>query len=99
MMRTDSEVFTEWDGSKLNDVKTRGGFAELIFSPRGDMSNWYMAGLFNWIDSDLDYLDYTSATLHAGYIVRRNLKVVSEFTYHFSGAQFGKVSAGFVSAF
>ncbi len=97
--RTDSDVFIESDGSKLSDVMTQGGLAELIFSPRGDMSNWYMAGLFNWIDSELDELDYTSATLHAGYLARRNLRIVGEFTYQFSGSQYGKVSAGFVSAF
>ncbi|MFH0842629.1 MAG: hypothetical protein V1903_08420 [Bacteroidota bacterium] len=97
--RIDSDVFIESDGSKLTDVNTQGGLVELIFSPRGDMSKWYMAGLFNWIDSELDDLDYTSATLHAGYLLRRNLRVVGEFTYQFSGSQYGKVSAGFVSAF
>jgi hypothetical protein len=97
--RTDSDVFIESDGSKLTDVKTQGGLAEIIFSPKGDMSKWYLTGLFNWIDSELDELDYTSATLHAGYLLRRNLRVVGEFTYQFSGSQYGKVNAGFVSAF
>jgi len=99
LRRTDSDVFMESDGSKLTDVMTQGGLAELIVSPRGDMSNWYLAGLVNWIDSEIDELDYSSATLHAGYLLRRNLRVVSEFTYKFSGTKYGKVSAGFVSAF
>jgi hypothetical protein len=97
--RTDSEVFIESDGSKLTDVLTHGGMAELIFSPKGDMSKWYLTGLFNWLESDLDELDYSSATLHAGYLLRRNVRIVSEFTYKFSGTSYGKLSAGFISAF
>ena len=42
------------------ELATRGGFAELIFLPRGDDSPWYGAGLFNWVDSDQDELDYTA---------------------------------------
>jgi hypothetical protein len=81
------------------DVKTQGGFAELIYSPKGDMSNWYLTGLFNWVDSDVDALDYTSATLHTGYLLRRNVRLVSEFTYQLSGTKYGKANIGFVSAF
>jgi len=97
--RTDSKVFMEADGSKLSDVSTRGGFAEIIYSPKGDMSKWYLTGLFNFVDSDIDELDYTAATLHAGYLLRRNLRLVSEYTYKFSGISYGKVNAGFVAAF
>ena len=84
----------------FDDIITEGGFAEVIFSPKGDMSNWYLTGLFNWVESEMDNLDYKSATLHAGYLVRRNLRVVSEYTYSVSGiSDYGKVSAGFISAF
>jgi len=55
--------------------------------------------LLNWVESDLDYLDYRSATLHAGYLIRRNVRLVTEFTQVFSGQSYGKWSAGFVSAF
>jgi hypothetical protein len=87
------------DGLNYKNVKTQGGFAELIFSPKGDMSKWYLTGLFNWVDSDVDALDYTAATLHAGYLLRRNVKLVSEFTYKLSGTKYAKVNVGFVSAF
>ncbi len=97
--RTDSDVFLESDGSGITDVLTHGGMAEIIFSPRGDMSKWYLTGLINWLESDLDELDYGSATLHAGYLLRRNVRIVSEFTYKFSGTSYSKVSAGFISAF
>jgi hypothetical protein len=99
IIRTDSRVFDSDDRLNYRDVKTQGGFAELIFSPKGDMSNWYLTGLFNWVDSDVNALDYTAATLHAGYLLRRNLRLVSEFTYQLSGTKYGRVNVGFVSAF
>ncbi len=40
------------------------------------MSKWYLTGLFNWVDSDLEELNYQAATFHAGYILRRNLRIV-----------------------
>jgi hypothetical protein len=97
--RTDSEVYQETDISMHNDVKTQGGFTEMIYSPKGDMSKWYLEGLYNWVASDIDDLDYQSASLLAGYLLRRNLKLVSEYTYQFSGDSHGRVSLGFVSAF
>jgi hypothetical protein len=97
--RTDSHVFDEDSGLNYDNVLTHGGFAELIFSPKGDRSKWYLTGLCNWVDSDVDALDYTSATLHAGFLARRNLRFVSEFTYEFSGIQNKKLSLGFVAAF
>jgi hypothetical protein len=97
--RMDSEVFIGSDGTTLDDVKTSGGFAEVIYSAKGDMSNWYLTGLVNIVSSDADGLDYRSATIHAGYLLRRNVRIVSEYTYKFSGASYGRVSAGFVSAF
>jgi hypothetical protein len=51
------------------------------------------------VDSDLEDLDYTSATLHAGYLLRRNVRLVTEYTYLFTGSRYGKLSAGFSSAF
>jgi hypothetical protein len=97
--RTDSQAFIEEFGDIWTDVVTDGGFAEIIFSPKGDMSKWYLTGLMNLVDSDDDELDYRSATLHAGYILRRNVRIVTEFTQVFLPASFGRVNVGFVSAF
>ncbi len=97
--RTDSEVFIDPEEPMQSDLRTQGGFAEIIYSPKGDMSTWYLTGLLNWVESDLDMLDYRSATLHAGYLIRRNVRLVTEFTQVFSGNSYGKLSAGFVSAF
>jgi len=98
--RTDSRVFLEgFPYEMMEDVETMGAFAELIFSPRGDMSKWYLTSLINWVESDYDPLDYASATLHAGYLLRRNVRVVGEFTQQFRGPDYGKVSFGVVTAF
>ena len=56
--RRDSNPYFALD-LPADKVMTRGGFAELIYLPRGDDSRWYGAGLFNWVESDLDDLDYT----------------------------------------
>jgi hypothetical protein len=99
LWRTDSDVFLNPEEPMRENVLTHGGFTEVIFSPKGDMSTWYLNGLLNWVESDLDYLDYRSATLHAGYLIRRNVRLVTEYTRVFSGNPYGKLSAGFVSAF
>ncbi len=99
LWRTDSDVFLNPAEPMRENLLTHGGFAEVIFSPKGDMSTWYLNGLLNWVDSDLDILDYRSATLHAGFLIRRNVRLVTEYTRVFSGDPYGKLSAGFVSAF
>jgi hypothetical protein len=99
--RSDSDV-TTGDGESLvllKDVATHGGFAEFIFSPKGDMSNWYFTVLGNWVDSDMDELDYSSLSLHAGYLLRRNVRLVGEYTRQFSNDPYGKASLGIVAAF
>lgn len=96
--RTDSEVNTGiWE--HFEDVLTHGGFAEIIFSPKGDMSNWYLTLLGNWIDSDMDDLDYSSVSFSAGYMVRRNIRLVGEYTRQFANEEYGRASIGFVAAF
>ena len=98
--RTDTRVIIDgFPSSVENDVVTSGAFAELILAPKGDMSKWYLTGLFNWVESDYDPLDYSSATLHAGYLLRRNMRIVGEYTHQFRGTSYGKVNVGVVTAF
>jgi hypothetical protein len=82
-------------------VKTKGGFAELIYLPRGDDSRWYLVGLFNRVTSDLKELDYSSATLHYGRMLRRNIRGTAEFTYVFDSVynKYGRVAFGLITAF
>jgi len=83
------------------EVATRGAFAELIYLPRGDDSPWYGAGIFNWIESDQEDLKYTAATLHGGWMLRRNFRLVAEATYAFrSGSgKYPRFGIGLVTAF
>jgi hypothetical protein len=98
--RTDSDVYTGSEESlNTEEVLTQGGFAEIIFSPKGDMSNWYLTLLGNWIGSDMDELDYSSVTLHAGYLLRRNVRLVGEYTQQFANENYGRASIGIIAAF
>ncbi|MFC2131186.1 hypothetical protein ACFLSQ_07105 [Bacteroidota bacterium] len=89
------------DNNASKDMETKGAMTELIFTPNGDESKWYGAGLFNWIESDIQTLNYKTGTLHFGYLLRRNLRIVAEGTYDFSikDKEYAKFSLGFVSAF
>lgn len=82
-------------------VRTKGGFAELIFLPKGDDSRWYLVGLLNWVNSDVDELDYGSATFHFGRMLRRNFRATAEFTYVFDSSygDHGRLVFGLVTAF
>ncbi len=64
-------------------IATRGGFAELLYFPKGDDSRWYAAGIFNWVDSGQPELKYTAAGVHYGYLLRRNMRATVEGTYVF----------------
>ncbi len=98
--RTDSDVILPgFPNQYEKNVVTSGAFAEIIYAPKGDMSKWYLTGLFNWVESDYDPLDYSSATLHAGYLLRRNMRVVGEYTRQFMGTSYGKVNVGVITAF
>lgn len=80
------------------NTETTGAFGELIFTPEGDESKWYSVALYNWINSDLNALDYESGTLSLGYMLKRNIRLIGEFTYNFN-IKFGQLSLGIISAF
>ena len=80
------------------EVKTQGGFAELIFRPDGDESIWYMVALYNQVDSDDNALDYKSIAGHIGYLLRRNIRLVGECVYDIDN-EYAKFNVGFVTAF
>jgi len=80
------------------EIKTKGAFGELVYTPNGDNSKWYAAGLFNWLESDYQDLNVKTATGHLGYVLRRNIRLTTEYTYNFT-KKFGQVSLGFISAF
>lgn len=97
--RIDDELFlTEASTLPVAEVETEGFMSEAIYTPDGDESKWYLAGLYNWVDSDYDAADYKSATGHIGYLLSRNIRLVSEFTYDFVH-EYGQFGIGIVSAF
>lgn len=85
-------------GGSPPEIRTRGAIAELVFSPRGGDSNYFLVGLFNWVDSDLDELDYRSLSLHYTYLLRRNIRLVAEFGREFERER-NRLGFGLVSAF
>ncbi|MBN2282088.1 MAG: hypothetical protein JXQ65_16010 [Candidatus Marinimicrobia bacterium] len=77
MIRTDSDpLFINSD-----DITTNGMVVELVFSPQYDRSRFYYTALYNRIDSDWDAADYHTATLSASYLLRRNIRLIGEFTH------------------
>ena len=96
--RDDNPYFSAFRPEKIS---TRGGFAELVYWPKGDDSRWYAVGLLNWVDSQQKDLVYSSATVHYGYLLRRNMRLTGELTYVFNGPvkKYPRLSLGLVTAF
>jgi hypothetical protein len=101
LLRNDTEVLTPENTEPVNDISTHGLMGEVIFSPEGDESEWYAVGLYNYVESDYNPADYHSATLHFGYLLRRNVRLGCEFTGVFTDPDNprGRLSLGFTSAF
>jgi hypothetical protein len=104
-LRNDSEVFpSESEFNTRENLDTEGILGELIYSPKGNNSDWYLMGLYNYVESDFDPADYESFTFHAGYLIRRNVRFAAEYSIIDSyienqNEQYGQFSVGFVSAF
>lgn len=82
----------------LRSAKTNGSFVELIYTPKGDESKWYAAALLNYINTDYPDSDYKTAALHAGYLLRRNIRLYGEFIYDILKKS-NQLLVGFVTGF
>ena len=71
---------------------------EMVIAPQGDESDIFLVALVNWIDSDLDDLDYKSVTGHLSYVLKRNIRLCCEFTRNCENKT-NRVGMGFVTAF
>jgi len=96
MERRDSDP--EFAGLDEPDIETRGGMAELILMPDGDRSRWYGVGLYNYMESDWDDFKYHTFSAHVGYLLRTNIRLISEFTYDIENEE-NRFVVGFVSGF
>jgi hypothetical protein len=97
--RNDDNPF--FSPSPPTEIRTRGGFAELIYRPGGDNGRWYAAGLLNVVDSGQADLGDTSLTAHAGYLLRRNLRATAEITWVIKGpaGRHARAGIGLITAF
>lgn len=84
--------------SLATDVDTKGGFIELLFMPEGERSQWYLAGLYNVVDSDVNSDDYETITAHYGYLLRTNVRLIAENTYDILNEE-NRLMVGFICAF
>lgn len=87
-----------FESADIPEIETRGGFAELIWLPDGDRTNWYTVALYNKVESDDLTLSYESATAHIGYLLRTNIRLTAELVYDIEYEE-TKFLLGFVSAF
>jgi hypothetical protein len=81
-----------------DEIETRGGLAELIWTPDGDRSRWYVTLLYNHIDSDIHANDYRSLAGHVGYLLRTNVRLVVENAYDIEQDE-NRFLVGFVAAY
>ena len=84
--------------SSPQDINTRGGFAEMIYRPDGDESKWYGVLLYNKVDSDNQEIKWESLAFHLGYLLRRNIRIVGEYSYNIH-EKFARIGVGFITAF
>ena len=98
--RHDDQVLTgDIANNLISDIGTNGIMGEVVYSPQGDKSNWFMVGLYNRVESDFKAADYHSATFHLGYLLRRNVRLGLEYTQILTDPDnpFGRLSLGFAA--
>lgn len=96
LQRTDEDPY--FSGYVGDDLETKGGFAELLFFPKGADSRLAVAGLYNKVESDVHTAVMESVSLTFNYLLARNGKLMVEgerdLEYDIS-----RLSVGFVTAF
>jgi len=93
--RTDSNPLFQAAGEA---VKTDAFLAEAILSPWGDKGKTFFTVAYNGVNSGLAEAKYQTLTLNVNYLLRRNLKIVAEYTHDLNG-QVHRFLAGLVTAF
>jgi|CXWL01.1.fsa_nt_gi hypothetical protein len=94
--RTDEDPFLV--GRHGSDLKTRGGFAELLFLPQGADGRWALAALYNKVDSDVVGSEVENVSLTLGYLLARNLRASGE-VFRDLDRDANRLSFGLVTAF
>lgn len=79
-------------------IESRGALIEGIYLPKGEFSEWYAVGMFNWIESDYEDLNYRTITGHFGHVYRTNIRFFVEYTYDIENEE-NRAVVGVVTAF
>ena len=79
LSRHDSNAF--FDLASTPETVTRGGWLEAVWLPAGPNGPFSVAVLANKVVSDDPAAERESAGLHAGYLYRRNVRLVAEARY------------------
>ena len=82
--------------SNPKEIETDGYVVEMMYAPDIETSRYYFTGLYNLIDSNA--LQYETATLSYSYLIARNLRLLTEYTYDIQNEK-NKLIFGLVSAF
>jgi hypothetical protein len=77
---------------------TDGTVAELVWLPHGEDGRWVGVALYNRVTSDDIALAYETATVSASYLLRRNLRLMAEFSRDLE-LESNRIILGFVSGF
>ena len=72
--------------------------AEAIIAPRGDKSQTFYTVAYNRVDSCLDATKYQTLTLNVSHLLRRNLRLLVEYTHDLNG-DFHRFMTGLMTAF
>ena len=72
--------------------------AEAIIAPRGDKSQTFYTVAYNRVDSSLATADYQTLTFNLSHMLRRNLRLLVEYTHDLNG-DFHRFMTGLMTAF
>ncbi len=78
---------------------TKAYLAELLYSPQGEDGRWFITLLYNYIDSEYDPADYHTLSINVNYLIRRNLKWITEITRGIDSREQNRIVTGLVTAF
>jgi hypothetical protein len=93
--RDDDPFFVGREGP---DLKTEGGFAEVLFFPQGQDGRWVVSGLYNRVRSDDPAAVHESAAITMNRLLARNIRLIAEVRRDFEEDR-NEASLGVSAAF
>lgn len=96
LRRTDDDPY--FTGLAAPDVVTDGGFAEILYFPKGQDGRWVFSALYNRIRSDDPGAEAEVASFTMNYLVARNIRALFEIA-HDLDADRNQASFGLITAF